>query len=288
MKDLPSIVSFGEVLWDVYPGERHLGGAALNLAAHFALQGGRAHLFSAVGRDASGDEILARLAAWGVETDLMRRREDLPTGTVKVTLDGDGQPSYRIEENVAWDRIEPAPRGETHDALCFGSLALRRPENRETLERLLLDNTFREIFVDVNLRPPFVAEENVLPGLEHATILKISEEELPLLSRVVFGEESVTTGQLAGAFRNLREILVTRGGRGAEWYDCRRGETVSCPARPVRAVSAVGAGDSFSAVYLHRRLIGRPPEAALQAAVTVAGFVVSRAAAVPDGVPRPL
>ena len=281
----PSVLAFGEVLWDLFPGEAHLGGAALNFAAHFALQGGEAWMLSALGRDELGEKALSRMKEYGLNTSLVEIR-DLPTGSVRVTFDGAGQPRYEIESDTAYDDLPGAPAGNW-DALYFGSLALRGEANRRTLECLLREHSFREVFVDINLRQPFVFRENVLPGLENATILKVSDEELPLLAKTVLEKETATPAELAKAFPQIREILLTRGSDGAERYDCAAGGTVFCPAEKVSSVSPVGAGDSFSAVYLHRRLTGLSPEEALFAASRVAAFVVTRTGAVPTDVPKP-
>ena len=112
----PKTVGIGELLWDVLPTGRRLGGAPVNFAYYARQQGARSCVVSAVGRDASGDELLAGVEALGLDAAAVQRNE-YPTSTVEVTLDAAGVPAYRIRENVAWDHIRycllytsPSPR----------------------------------------------------------------------------------------------------------------------------------------------------------------------------------
>jgi fructokinase len=134
------ILGIGEILWDLLPAGRQLGGAPANFAWHAAQLGADARVVSAVGDDADGREILARLAAMRLDTRLVAVRPGAPTGTVSVALDESGRPTYTIRERVAWDApecgAEALAAAGRADALCFGTLAQRTPAGREAVQRL--------------------------------------------------------------------------------------------------------------------------------------------------------
>lgn len=286
----PSVLVFGEIIWDVYPDRSCIGGAPLNFAAHFVREGGRAALLSAVGRDQPGSLARKFLAQNGVETCFLSA-VDFPTGRCDVTLSADGIPSYYVVPDVAYDHITAAPslpdrvREAGYDLLYFGTLA-QRGDSRAALELLLANGRFRHIFCDVNLRPDCYDAGSVENCLSHATLLKISDEEEPLL-RAVAGYlpacESTNNAPsaLMARYRQIEAVVLTRGSEGATLY--RRGrEALRVPASPAEVVSTVGAGDGFGAAWLYHTLIGDDDRTALEAATRRAAFVIQRSEAVPD------
>lgn len=281
--------AFGEILWDVYPSEKHLGGAPLNFAAHLARHGEDVHLISAVGNDRLGVEAIAQTAKWGVGTDTVFVHDGLPTGRCNVTLDERGVPRYDLLCDVAYDRI-PCPFDAELDVIYFGTLSLRCKYNRLSLSSLLEKRKYREVFVDVNLRPPFYSVSSVGMALENATVLKVSDEEASALCELMGIGEYDTPDCLAKRLYNskpqLRCIIVTMGSKGAYAFSPPSGEEVFVPSEKVETVSTVGAGDSFSAAFLHRYMHSEGLKASLEYASKVAGLVVSRYAAVPDYLPE--
>ena len=279
------VLSFGEVLWDTYPTEKHIGGAPLNFSAHFVKAGGEAYLLSAVGADELGASALSFLKEQGIRTDYVSVLEGKRTGECLVTLEGQGIPRYELLSGVAYDEIpKPELTCADFDAFYFGSLALRSEKNRETVSAVLASRSFKEVFVDINIRPPFISPDVIRFACRSATILKISEEEMPAVTKPLFGwerdaEESAKA--IADTFANVKLILITKGENGSVAYDCRTGRTVSCAAVKVKAASTVGAGDSFSAAFLYGYLSGKPIEDCLCAASKVSAFVCSRAEAIP-------
>lgn len=277
-------LAFGEVLWDVYPDKRCIGGAPLNFAAHFVRCGGSAGLISAVGRDTLGDETLRSVSELGVDTAYISRVDE-PTGRCTVTLDEKAVPTYRLLENVAYDRIA-APQAPQGDLLYFGTLALRGRQNRQSLESILANGRFSQIFADINLRKPFVSDETVRFAMEHATVLKLSEEELPEAMAhigVIDRPDPLRAAtELAARFENLRLILVTLGAEGALAYEPLSDSVTTCKAQKVSVVSTVGAGDSFSAAFAAYYLQGKPIAECMELASRVSGFVVSRKEAIPE------
>ena len=279
------VLSFGEVLWDTYPTEKHIGGAPLNFAAHFVKAGGEAYLLSAVGADELGASALSFLKEQGIRTDYVSVLEGKRTGECLVTLDGQGIPRYELLSGVTYDEIpKPDLAGIDFDAFYFGSLALRGERNRETVAAVLASRSFKEVFVDINIRPPFVSSAVIRFACRSATILKISEEEMPAVTKPLFGwERDVATSAkaIADMFANVKLILITKGENGSVAYDCRSGRSVFCDAVKVNVVSTVGAGDSFSAAFLYGYLSGKPIEDCLRSASRISSFVCSKPQAIP-------
>ena len=283
------LLSFGEVCWDICGEEKTLGGAPLNLAAHVAIGGGEAYLLSAVGRDALGKEALRRISALGVQTDFVSVVDDLPTGHTIVTVDPSGIPHYHVPSPLSYDRIEfSSLPSEEQTILSFGTVALRSEHNRACLLRLLREHRFSEIYTDLNIRPPFYSRESIDLCLSHATIVKISDEELPLVTQALFGmtvseEEAIT--QIKKTYQNIRLLLLTKGSDGAVGYDMENRKTVTVPAVPAKVVSTVGAGDSFGATFLTEYHRSGDLRRAMSRAASVSAFVVSRLDSVPSDMP---
>ena len=280
------VLSFGEILWDIYPHEQHIGGAPLNFAAHFVKQGGDAYMLSAIGEDDMGKSALSFLKEHGIHTDHVFVSRMKETGKCLVTLDGQGIPNYNLLRDVAYDEIPmPDLKGADFDAFYFGTLALRSEKNRETVSEILKDSDFEEVFVDINIRPPFVTADVIRFACENATILKISEEELPTVTKSLFDREQNAAESakiIADTFNNIKIILVTKGENGSFAYECKTGMIRHCEAVKVKVKSTVGAGDSFSATFLHGFLAGRRLEDCLRSASKISAFVCSKAEAIPE------
>ena len=279
------LLSFGEIIWDVFPDAAHIGGAPLNFAAHTVLQGGRASILSAVGDDALGLEAKRLTAALGVGCECISTVKDRPTGQCVVTLDERGVPSYDLRDNTAYDCISPADTANGFDVLAFGTLALRHSHNREALKALIGQGSYREIFSDLNIRAPFYSSESIRFCLENATIVKISDEELGTVTDAVLGkrlsvEESARA--IADKYRQIKMLIITLGAKGAFAYDVEANACYSCGITEYPVVSTVGAGDSFGAAFLYWYLSGKDVPTCLSIASKVSGFVVSCEGAVPQ------
>ncbi len=281
------ILSFGEIIWDIYPNKKCLGGAPLNFAAHASRAGANTFLLSAVGEDELGSEAILMAKNYGVNTEYTSRLSEYPSGRCTVSLSEKGVPSYEIAENVAYDHIV-IPKNiskESFDALCFGTLALRGEANRLALGKLLSDMSFGEIFVDLNLRAPFYSKESIVFGLSNATVLKVSDEELPAVIRCVFDKTADVENSLellAASFNNIKLIILTCGAEGSAAFDTRNNTFTKCNAEKAEVVSTVGAGDSYGATFLVNYLFGQDIETCLKKASKVSAFVVSRAEAIPE------
>lgn len=266
---VPKIVSFGEVLFDVYENGAHLGGAPLNLAVHLHRLGADVRLISAVGKDELGDAALRRIAGEGLSTAGIARVPQ-PTGTVTVTLDRAKIPAYDFLADCSYDHIpEPEETFVAADLFCFGTLAQRGEVSRGTLGKLLARTSGR-IFCDVNLRRNFYNREILKYSLEAADLVKLNEDELPVIASL-FGIEP-ECGALAERFQ-LQTVIQTLGPEGCRIFQDHR--IFTAPAYPARVVSTVGAGDAFSAAFLYALLTGASVEAAATEGNRLAAGVAS-------------
>ena len=279
------ILSFGEILWDVYPDKSYIGGAPLNFAAHLARHRDGVFMLSAVGKDELGRKALERLYEWGVSARYVSVMDGKPTGRCDVTLDESSVPSYNLLNDVAYDYIDSGCICEDFDVLYFGTLALRGRYNFSSLVSFLKRSCFEEVFVDINIRSPFYSEKTVRFSLENATIVKVSDEELPIVARLLGIKETDYNGfamRLSELYGNLKYIIITLGADGAYALDTMTGKEYFSKAKEAEVKSTVGAGDSFSAAFLHKYMDKNDISVCLEYASRVAGFVVSQYDAVPD------
>ena len=271
------VVGIGEALWDVLPTEKKLGGAPANFAYHARRLGCDALAISAVGRDALGDEILDVLRQKDLE--YLMPRVDYPTGTVQVTVDDQGIPSYEIKQHVAWDHIPLTPEMETVArecrAVCFGSLAQRHPESLTTIMRFLdtLSPDCLKIF-DINLRQQFYTHEIIEESLRRCNILKINDEELDIISPMLGKDKR----QLIADY-GLSMLVLTCGTNGS--YIITPDDESFLPTPKVDVVDTVGAGDSFTGALVASLLRGKSIREAHHTAVEVSAFVCTQAGAMP-------
>ena len=273
-------VCFGEVLWDVMPDARHLGGAPLNVAVHLARMQQPTLMVSAVGADPDGDAILDRIAQFGLDARGVAVHATRPTGTVRVTLSA-GLPSYTIIEDVAYDAIVLTAAVADFTAqpftLVHGSLALRQAPNRAVLRQLREAAQF--VVCDINLREPVLATEVYRPLISGCDLLKLNEEELAQLSQWYGLDGSLAA--LAEHF-SLDTIVLTLGARGAAAF--HMGELLDMSSRPVaNVVDTVGCGDAFLAAMLRSLQAGRTLSEALAAGVELGAQVAQRGGATPEG-----
>jgi len=272
---------FGEVLFDVFPdGARVLGGAPFNVAWHLQALGDRPVMVSRVGDDAAGDSILQAMAAWGMDLSGMQRDALHPTGEVRVEF-RDREPQFRIVADCAYDFIAAAqlPTLRSGGILYHGSLGLRHPESRTALEALCRRSR-PEIFLDVNLRPPWWRPEEVEGWLQAARWVKLNQDELALL-----GYDATDLVAAVTAFQErfaLEQVILTRGAAGALVRGADGTLVQRAPEASAGFVDAVGAGDAFSAVYLHGLRAGWPVASILEAATGFAGRVVGLRGATTD------
>ncbi len=274
MNGTASACIFGEVLFDFFPGgEQVLGGAPFNVAWHLQALGDAPHFISRVGDDPSGHAILKDMRDWGMAATGVQRDPQHPTGRVLVEI-VDAEPRYEIVPDCAYDFIAAAevPTATAGAGLLYhGTLALRNRTSRDALETLLQCGQ-PAVFLDVNLRPPWWRRDAVEACLRRARWVKLNRDELRQLGYRASDPESA-----AAAFQEdfaLEQVILTSGAQGA-LVRTRTGELHRTVPEPAAAfVDAVGAGDAFTAVYLHGLLAGWSIPATLVAAQRFASRVV--------------
>jgi len=286
----PLLLAVGEVLWDVFPDRECLGGAPANFACQAALQGAGVWMMTAVGADRLGTAAREGLARCGVKVELVQTCSAAPTGTVGVELDAGGKPTFTIHENSAWDHLRFTQAADDCvrqvDAVCFGTLGQRAEPARSTIRQVVRRAGERGIprLLDINLRSPFYDAACLRESIGLATLLKLSDEELPEVLAACD-----VTGQAEGeaALPRLRErtglemIVMTCGAEGAVLVTPH--ETVRQPGIPTEVVDTVGAGDAFAAAFLLGLLGGVPQREALRRAAESASATCRHAGAVPPG-----
>lgn len=282
-----TVTGIGEILWDMLPEGKKLGGAPANFSYHVSQFGFRSHVVSAVGKDSYGDEIAEILSSRNIGSFL--QRNDFPTGTVQVSLDHAGIPAYDIRRNVAWDNIvfteELAELARNTDAVCFGSLAQRNPVSRQTILRFLdemPDDGQRLRIFDINLRQNFYTKEIVETSMHRCDILKINDEELITIGRLT-GQDTADTGDLCHELLSrygLKLLILTCGADGSYVFSPSDISFIKTP--EVSVADTVGAGDSFTASFVSGLMKGLTVRQAHRLAVDVSAFVCTQKGAMPE------
>jgi len=282
MKDI--IVGIGEILWDVLPTGKVLGGAPANFAYHISQLGFDGFAVSAIGNDELGEEIIENLHRKNM--NFIIEKVSFPTGTVQVTLNDAGIPCYEICENVAWDNIpfteEMKKLAQETKAVCFGSLAQRHPVSRQTIQQFLdiVPQEALKIF-DVNLRQHFYSKELIDYSLKKCNILKINDEEILLLSQLFDWNEKSDIDICKRLLRDysLDMIVLTKGTNGSCVVTPH--EISAKPTPIVEVADTVGAGDAFTAGFVAGILKGKSVPDAHELAVEISAFVCTQQGAMP-------
>ena len=278
------IVGLGEALWDVLPDGKKLGGAPANFAYHAAQFGLDTIAISALGEDKLAEETIDALKEHNL--NYLMPRVPYPTGTVQVTLTGDGIPTYDIKENVAWDNIpltdEMLEIAKNARAVCFGSLAQRNVVSRENIHKFLdaTPDDCVKIF-DINLRQQFYTKDIIKESLQRCNILKINDEELVTIGRM-FGSPGLDIENkcwlILGKY-NLDMLVLTCGTNGS--YVFAPGQMFFRETPKVQVADTVGAGDSFTGAFCSAILTGKTIAEAHKLAVEVSAYVCTQNGAMP-------
>ncbi len=277
------IVCFGEVLFDVFPTHRKIGGAPLNVGLRMASLGIDTQIISRIGQDEIGNELLDFVKENGVSTDAIQVDTTFATGEVLVQLDEKGSASYTINYPVAWDKIEATPEAQkvvtNADALVFGSLACRDNTSYQSLLTLL--NSAKYKIFDVNLRAPFYTKELLLDLMNKANFIKFNDDELYEISAYLGSpfhslEQNI---QFIAEKTNTNHICVTKGSHGAVLlYD---NQLFYNSGYKIKVADTVGAGDSFLAGLLSKLLTGVTPQNAINFACALGALVAQNEGANP-------
>ena len=286
------ILGIGELLWDVLPEGPRLGGAPANFTVMAGRLGCHAAVLSRIGRDDLGRRAVELLDPLPVDTEYLQVDTAHETGRVTVAFNN-GQPEYTILEPAAWDFLELSDEwvqlAERADAICFGSLAQRSRESRQTIQTLAAQTSSSCVRVfDVNLRAPFYSSEVVQESLELATVVKMNDAEVPLVLGLLglppqddqaSGALRAEAERLLEEFPTLRMVAVTRGGNGSLLVT--RDAWHQHPGIAVNVADTIGAGDAFTAAMTHYLLRGADLATLNEAGNRWGAWVASQAGAMP-------
>jgi fructokinase len=279
---MSNILSFGEILWDIFPEYKKPGGSPANLAYHLHVLGNKSNLISKVGKDNNGKELVTFISKKGLNTDFIQTDTKFPTGTVGVKFI-EGEPTYTIHHPAAWDFIEMTEQlgsaVQHADAICYASLSQRQDVSRNTLRKILKRGKpgCLKVF-DLNLRQPFVDQTSILESIEWADVIKFNEEELATVS------SWLNTNDLP---RHLLEknpgkiLLVTLGVKGSKMITSS--DVFEQEAFPISNLGdLVGVGDAFLACVIHQLLKKTDSNDLLPRANRYASFVASQKGGMPE------
>ena len=280
---MSKIVCFGEVLWDVFPKHKKIGGAPLNVALRLQSFQNEVALISCLGDDKLGNELLLELQKHRISSLYIQKIKAYKTSTVSISLDKNGSASYFINHPCAWDNIQVNDKlnslVKSSEAFIFGSLIARSNTSRNTLLKLL---TFSKLSVfDVNLRPPHYDINSIQVLMNAANFIKFNDDELKEIS-MSLGYQSASIEQtilFIAKKTNTTSIAVTLGSKGAILFYEER--FFYCKGYQVEVADTVGSGDSFLATLIDVLLKGKDAQLAIDKACAVGALVAKNKGANP-------
>jgi fructokinase len=286
MNDSALMVGLGEVLWDLLPAGKVLGGAPANFAYMAKLLGNRGIVASSIGDDTLGREAHQVLRGLNLGTEYLQHDDQHATGTAQVSIAADGQPTFTIRESVAWDFLlwteawqELSART---DVVCFGSLAQRSPVSANTINQFLQNASGNALRVfDVNLRQSYYGADVLDRSLKHADLVKLNDQELPLVAEplgLAAGNEKELARRLLDKYC-LKLVCVTRGAKGSLLIS--KDQEAEHEGFRVKVADSVGAGDAFTACMAHHFLRGKSLKEISESANRFAAWVASQVGATP-------
>lgn len=277
-------IGLGEILWDVLPDGKKLGGAPANFAYHVNALGGVGIPVSRIGDDDLGREALEVLKAHQVTSDHISIDPDHPTGTVDAAIDSAGVATYTFPDDVAWDFLSfdkaTLDLVAGSDVICFGTLAQRSAVSRGSIHELLGAASSPLKVYDINLRQEFYTPDRIAASMALADVLKINDDELALVSEMFSlpeGEKAALQALLDK--HDLTLAVLTRGGEGS--LILSRDDVSELPGQPTEIVDTIGAGDSFTAALALAYLHGQSLDQINRYATRVAAYVCGQAGAMP-------
>jgi fructokinase len=284
MKDKPLVAGIGELLWDVLPSGKQLGGAPCNFAFHAMQAGCDCFAVSAIGKDELGIELKDNLHELGLSNQYVQENE-FPTSTVTVKLDKNGSPDFTIHENVAWDYIRwnngMEKLAKEVDAVCFGSLAQRNSESERSIKSFIQTTKPECLKVfDINLRQHNYSKDIILNSLALSDVLKLNEDELNVVAGYLGfnGNPELQLNQILSHLK-LKYIVYTLGSKGSIIISSE--ETSYAHAPKVQVADTVGAGDSFTAIFITGILRGIPLKEVHKKATEISAYVCTQKGATP-------
>lgn len=285
------VIAFGEVLWDLLPSGKKLGGALANCAYRLYQLGTPVLLVSRVGEDALGNEAKEILDSIGLPCSMLQTDPEKPTGIVDVTISPEGDADYVINRDVAYDYItctdELLTLAKNAKAIVFGNLIQREKISRETLYKILESAPNALKIVDINLRKDCYSAETLKQSLLRTDVLKLNEKEVQVVSSMLelkSDNQQDFCREVSEKF-NVSTILVSLGARGVYAFDEKEGD-LYIPGFPINVTDTVGAGDNFTAGFIHERLNGANLEKACLFANLIGSLVATKVGGMPSISPK--
>ena len=280
---MAKVTCFGEVLWDVFPTHKKIGGAPLNVANRLQALGNEVTMISAIGKGENGAKLLNYIKDVGINPGCVQVHDEYKTGKVKVMLNDKGSASYDIKYPRAWDKIRLTEINKNavknSDAFVFGSLAARDESSRNTLFKLLELAKYK-IF-DLNLRPPYYTKELLIKLMNEADFIKFNDDELYEVSGYLDSKYRSTEKNFRYIAKktNTKHICVTKGHHGAVLlYDYK---FYYNSGYLIKVIDTVGAGDSFLGSLISQLLANVHPQEAVDFACAVGAMVAQSEGANP-------
>ena len=281
------MVGLSEVLWDILPSGKVLGGAPANFAYMSNVLGDVGIVASGVGKDELGREACQTMQPLGLNTSYLQQDCEHETGIASVSIDNAGEPNFTIKESVAWDHLRWTPEWEElssrADVICFGSLAQRSHGSAIAIESFLRNAPAKSLRIfDVNLRQSFYDTDVLRKSFHHARIVKLNDQELLQVSRLLSlgtGTEETLAKRLLNEY-GLLLVCITRGARGSVLVT--EAHTVEHGGFRVKIADAIGAGDAFTACLAHYYLRGSSLAEVSEFANRFASWVATQRGATPS------
>ena len=276
-------VCFGEILFDVFPKLKKIGGAPLNVASRLKSFGVDVAMISAVGNDENGKELIEYFQKLEINTGSIQVKKNYPTGVVNVRLNEKGNASYDITYPSAWDKIrlsiDDLELVKNADFFVYGSLAARDESTKNTVLQLLEVANYK-IF-DINLRNPHYTEDTLIEFMNAADFIKFNDEELYEVSRFLGStfnslEQNI---EFVAKKTNTKSICVTLGSHGAVLFF--EGKYYHNCGYYAEVVDTVGSGDSFLATLIYKLFKDKDPQKAINTACAVGALVAQNEGANP-------
>jgi len=275
---MKQIVCYGEVLWDMLPTGKKLGGAPLNVALRFQSLGDKSIIISSIGKDQDGEDIIRHIQKRSAITDHLQISNKFETSKVLVTLNDTGSATYEIKKPCAWDDIILLDKDKKavreSDAFIFGSLSARMKTSRQTLLSLIKESKFN-VF-DINLRAPHYQQKTLESLMQKADFIKLNDEEIEEICKTMNSGTQLIEDNIRFLSKktNTKNICVTLGGKGAILFE--NGKFYYNHGYKIIVADTVGSGDSFLAALINQILNNAASQKALDFACATGAVVASK------------
>jgi fructokinase len=281
------IISIGEILYDIFPGYKRIGGAPFNFAYHLLKLGMPVYLLTKIGTDLPGRDILNLLEVNGFDTRHIQQTSLYKTGQVMVSLDTHGNPSFDILKDMAYDYIDfdsnlMSTLGQKPDLIYFGTLAQRTEKGHKAIQRILsarLQGT--HCLYDINLRPDCFHEKIIRASLRQSDVVKMNMEELVLIKSLLdLSTSNNAAVEYLMAHYGIKMISLTKGKEGSELFTPSGSHQIKKD--PIEVTGdTVGAGDAYASILALGYLNNWPPDQILKMATELAERVCALKGAIP-------